>query len=255
MIYGRCLLLPDEYCEKRMIEFNEFKEKVKTCGSSLIQLVLNEEWFNNVQQGAEKVWSGDGRSPYQCKFFPYRWLYEQEQWEFINTGLKKIDELISKKQMLRSMVLKIVSNEWMVAHAAALEISALCRFVHDEVLIDIEPKIISTRAFRSDALIKVDQNEILIELTAITKSFGSPNTRVLTLSSEKLINQVLNKIKEKAEKQLSYTSQPSVLIISPLNGFSADPSIAKWVIEENLHIYPKINAYLVSDNLFQYCCC
>jgi hypothetical protein len=246
--------MSDRYLERRMKEFESFKRKVETEGSALIRIALNDDWFISVKEGAEKVWGGDGRDPYQCKFFPYRWLCEENQWDFVNIGLKKIDQLSPKKQMLRSTVLKIISDEWMVAQAAAFELNALCKFIHDEVLVDIEPKIISGRDFRSDALIKIDQTNILVEVTAITKDFGDPlKSDVITLSTEKLKNQVTFKIKEKAEKQLSFATQPSVLIISLLPGFGADLLTAGWSVEENLHTYPKINAYLVSGTyLFQY---
>lgn len=237
-------------------EFKDFKKKVKNEGSSLIKIALNDSWFDSIYEDATKVWAGDGTDPYKCKFFPYRWLCEEKQWEFINNGLKKIDQLTHKKQMLRNTLLKIVSNEWMVAHAAAFEINALCKFVSDNVLVEIEPKIVSDREYRSDALIKIDKSNILIELTAITKNFGDPiKTSVITLSTEQLINQLMNKIKEKAEpgKQLSYNTKPSVLIIALLPGFGVDLIVAEWAMDKNVNLYPKINSYIVSDTfLFKY---
>jgi hypothetical protein len=41
-----------EYLAKRMSEFEEFKKKVKNEGSPLIKIALNNEWFDNVKEGA-----------------------------------------------------------------------------------------------------------------------------------------------------------------------------------------------------------
>lgn len=246
-------LLSEEYCQNRLIEVENFQNQVKNEGATLFQKVLNDEWFSILKNGAQKVWGGTGREPFNCKYFPFRWFYEQNEWETINKGMKKLEQFITKKDYLSKKVENLISDDWMIASAAALELSALVRFNEDNVLVEIDPKIRQNAGSRADALINIDGREILVELTTITKeiverSTGIEDFEVFTISSDKPVYQVVSKIKGKAEKQLSIAEKPVVLIVSLPQGMGADQFDAKWAVEENIHLYPKLSSIIISDS-------
>ena len=242
----------NEYCFFRLQELHGFFKKVQEEGADLLRVVLNEAWCENVKAGAQKVWLGKQKD-YDCIYFPVRWLMEEKNWPLINSGLIDLESKTNKKRVLKDKLKRIVLDDWMQAMSAAFEIAALCRFVKDGVLIEIEPKVSPSAGKHADALIKVDSRGILVELTSMTKALASPEQRVGVLSLKQMEYQVISKIKDKAETQLSFAEQPTILIISLPPRIGSDHLTAKWAIEECLHNYSKITAVLVSDSYLFRC--
>ncbi len=237
--------------QSKLKEVDDFQQKVMNEGANLFKEILNNDWFDIVRAGVKKVWGGTGKEPLNCKYVPYRWLVEQDEWNRINPGLIDLEQFTSKKQYLRKKVVDLISDDWMVASAAAFELSALIKFKADGVLKDIDPKIIEGKESRADALIKVNDRDILVELTTITKevvTHYSDSVEVFTIPVERLVYQVVSKIKGKAETQLSIAEKPVILIISLPQGIGVDQLTARWAVEENITNYSKISSIIISDS-------
>lgn len=190
----------EDYCIEKLKEIDSFYHQVKN-GCSWFTEILNEEWFNEIRLAGKKVWLGQAET-YDCRFFPFRWLYEEEEWAFINKWFEKLVEKTIKKQILKGKLKKIVDINWMTALTAALEIKAYCTFVRDGTLLELDPRVNSETKRKADALINIDCREIIVEITACTKSLANPFSRAGSLPVSKMTYQIVSKIKEKAEKQL-----------------------------------------------------
>lgn len=236
----------DDYCLERLKEVDDFQYRVTQEGASTFQEILSNNWFQGVRDGIEKVCAGI-RDEYKCRYLPFRWLYEEGDWEFVNPGVKKLEQLTKKKKMLRDKFGRLVLDNWMDAESSAFEISAICRFVYDNVFIDLEPKVNPNAPKRVDALINIDNRDILVELTSIHKGFVNPDAKIGCRSVQQMINQVIRKIKKKSQEQLSLAIQPTVLIIA-LHRYGSDQFTAKWAIEECLADYSKISSVIISDS-------
>lgn len=241
----------EEYIKKKLKAVETFRETVFSEGAVFLREVLNDEWFCFLKNCISEGRGQKGGKPLGGPYFPFRWLYEQKEWGFINPGIKKLEENIAKKDYLRKKIEAIKNQDWMVASAAAFELSALVKFIEDGVLIDIDPKLIPERNFRADALIKIDTREILVELTTITKELVRRNmdlsVEVFSIPVDRAVYQITSKIKAKAEQQLYLAKSPVILIISLPQGIGATQLEAYWSIQENIDKYPQISSIIVSD--------
>lgn len=244
---GVLVIDKEQYCSEKLEELNEFFIKVEKEGSTLLKKVLNVTWHNKVREDAKGVWQGKSEK-YNCPYFPARWLMEEDEWPLINSGLIHLEGEQNNKKALRTKLNRIAQNDLMQAMATAFEIEALCRFIKDDVFHEMEPTVDPAATNRADAMIKVDDRKIIVELTSMTKELASRNQRVGVLSVEEMIYQVISKIKDKAENQLSSAKDPVILIISLPPGRGSDQFTAKWAIEASLDKFPKITAVLISDS-------
>jgi hypothetical protein len=236
-------------------ELKDFFKIVQDEGSDFIKNVLNKTWYEIVKEGAQKTWMGE-QEYYDCKYFPVRWLMEEGDWPHINSGLIRLERQTNKRKLLKNKLQRLVLDDWMQAMTSAFEIAALCRFAEDRVLIEIEPKINPDVNNHADALIQIDKNGILVELTSMTKELANPKQRVGTIAVEQMVYQVISKIKDKAEKQLIFAEHPVILIISLPPRIGSTQLTAKWAVEEVMCEYPKISAILISDSYrFRYGAC
>lgn len=237
---------PDDYCLERLLKINNFHYCVTQEGASTFQKILSNNWFQGVKDGIQKVCEGNPNE-YNCRYLPFRWLCEEGDWEFVNSEVKKLEQLTKKKKKLRKTFGRLVLDNWMHAESSAFEISAICKFMHDNVFIDLEPKVNPNDTKKADVMINIDNRDILVELTSIHKGFINPEARIGSLSVPQMKYQVISKIKAKSLGQLSLANQPTVLVIA-LHRYGSDQFTAKWAIEECLADYSNISAVIVSDS-------
>ncbi len=236
----------NEYCIARLKEVDEFHRIVRQEGAASFQNVLTESWFTEIREGIIKV-SQETDEEYNCRYLPYRWLCEDGYWNCINPSVYKLEGKTKKKARLRNIFDRLVNYDWMTAESAALEISAMCKFVHDDIFREIEPHLHPNTNKRADILISIDKRDILVELTLFHKGLINPKTRVGTKSISKMMFKIAEKIQTKAENQLTLAFQPTLLIIA-LHPHGSDQYSAKWAIDECLSCFPKVSAIIVSDS-------
>lgn len=242
------------YNQDRLKEVDRFQEIVETEGHQLMQELLDDDWFHELRAGGSRVWSGD-KERYECRFFPFRWLWEEGDWSLVNSGIAKVLQAkYSPKKLKRKLdqLVKITENDsehdWMQAMSQALEINIFCRFAQDNFLMDYDVKTNKETDQNVDALIRVENREIAVEATACVVSLASPRSRGGALSVNKMIQQIERKISEKAEGQLKDLGMPTVLIISLPPGIGADQHTARSAVIDGLAKYPQLSAILIADS-------
>lgn len=243
----------EDYNQERLGEIDIFQQKVNQEGHEFFCNILNNNWFNQLRDGASKVWLGHAEE-YNCKFFPFRWLFEEEEWDFINEWFVHFVSKTNKQQILKNKMNRLVSDDWMQAMTTALEIKAYCCFTRDQVFVELDPKINDHSDKNADSLIRINSRDVLVELTACTKSLVNPLTKSGSLPVDKKMKyQIISKIKTKANKQLVNADKPTVLVIALPPSIGADHYSAKWAIDECIMDYPQISAIIISDSyLFKY---
>jgi len=223
-----------------------FRKKVRGEGYPLLQKLLTDKWFKQVAIDCQEVWDKK-KEEHDHRYFPIRWLLEDGQWDFINSGLKVVDKITHKKSYLRTLVRDLMLDDWMLSETHALGLSVICKFAHDEVLVDIEPKISTNSGKRADALVNISGRTVLVEATRITKDLVSKKATIGSVSVSKMMYQTISKLKAKAE-QLDEASQPTVVITTAAPRIGADSINAEWAVVENIHSFPKISAVIVSES-------
>jgi len=220
--------------------------RVRDDGMHLLQKLLSDVWFEAAKQDCKDTGSGR-KEEFDPQYFPIDWFVGLEEWEYINEGLKLVDQATRKKKLLRNLVNGILDEDEMQSSANALALSIVCRFAYDGVLRDIEPKISDKSGRRADALVNISGREVLVEATRVTKDLVSQNTTMGALSVPKMMNQTTRKLVEKAE-QLDGAEQPAVVISTYAPRLGTDPFTAEQAVIDNIHSFPKLSAVMLSAN-------
>ncbi|WP_312702233.1 hypothetical protein [Sedimentibacter sp.] len=159
----------------------------------------------------ERVWKDDrDTQTYTGDYFPFRWLYAEEEWEFINTNSGKIWEKFPKKGVLREKFKNITTKDYNTNMCAAFELKVICKFYYDNILIDIDHKMKINKR-NVDAPINIDNRELLVEVTSYAMS-NIPFGRVGMIPSDKYFKQVTKKLNSKNERQLRFSDKPLILV-------------------------------------------
>jgi len=87
-------------------ELHDIFIKVQEEGSDLLRSVLNKSWYETVKEGAQKVWLEE-REYYDCKYFPVRWLMEEEDWPFINSGLYLLYIVPAQGEVIEALLIQL----------------------------------------------------------------------------------------------------------------------------------------------------
>jgi len=248
--------LNDEaYISLRKDEIIEFRKKVELEGVDIIKKILNDKWFNNIIKDGERVWKNEEEEIYSGYFFPFRWLYEDNEWDFVNTTLGKLYDRCPKKKILRNKFKDVVQDKWMANQCSAFELEVICRLLQDNVLVEIEPKIDKTSNRRADAMINIDDRNILVEISSFQTNIERKLPRIGNAPISKHMHKIQGKIKDKKNHQLNNASIPTVLIITVPSNIMFDQIQAKWAVDEYFKSSDNesISSIIVSDSyLFKY---
>ncbi|MEA4822140.1 MAG: hypothetical protein VB122_07965 [Erysipelotrichales bacterium] len=242
----------EEYCQNETNEFMKFRNMVINEGSNIIKLVLDDEWFDKTLMDAKEVWL-ENREDFSGKFFPFRWLYEEKQWSFINIGLKQLDSKNPKKEILRNKLKETITENWMHNTCSAFEITSLCKFELDGILVEIEPRINDTTYKKADALIRIDKRELLIEISSFETDIELIHAIILngvrTTLYRDSIDKVKRKIVYKTQYQLSMADRPNILLITLPYDFATTHSAVEIAVSEFLKesISSNVSAIVVFD--------
>jgi hypothetical protein len=165
-----------------------------------------------------------------------------------------VDEVTKKKKVFRNKLKQLSNNNPSVVMGALLEFYSCGRFVTDEKLEDIDVKVSPESGSDSnvDAIIKIDNRKILVEVTLISKSFLEVEPEMIrTLDPAKIMKQIENKILEKTEsgKQLAIATGPTILIIGLPSDYN---DIYTSMIEElfDTREIKKISAIIINPGFF-----
>jgi len=230
-----------------------FQKIVNRDGSDLIKKELNKQWFTEIKKSYKNYYDKSETEPYGFVCLPYVWLCRDGYWELINTGMKKLETFAhyhgqENIQNLQKIVrrLKKKDNE-----GAALEISTFIKLSNDNILREIEPYVSQKDGPRADALIELDGRNILVEVSALTKSIvpltPQEQRTEFTMGVDELVNQVIIKIQRKYV-QLQFAEGPLILIVSLPPPIGADQQTAKWAFEEiSTDKKSKIGVFIASD--------
>lgn len=250
-------IIDDSYLEELADEVLSFQKIVQSTGIDIIKDILDDKWFVAVMENVLRVSKDEGNETYTGEFFPYRWLFQEERWFYINETLGRIYETNSKKRVLREKIKNTARNDMMPNVSAAFEIEILCRLFSKGFIVDIEPKI-GNSTKKADALIRIDKGrEIYIEASGFEPKLRSVIPTIGAVSVTKNIKKIVGKINDKYEDQLAHAEVPAVLIIKLPEQSLADQRQAGWAMEEIFASnHQSLSAVIISDTyLFRHASC
>ncbi len=190
-------LIDNDYLKEKTDEVLSFQKIVQSTGKDIIKDVLDDKWFAAIMENVIRVSKDEGNETYTGEFFPYRWLFQEGRWSYINETLGRIYETNSKKQVLRGKMKRTARNNMMSNISAAFEIEVLCRMFSKGFLADIEPKIGNSKK-KADVLIRIDNGrEIYIEVSGFEPKLRSVMPTVGAVSITENIKKIVGKIDAK----------------------------------------------------------
>lgn len=217
-----------EYINKRLKEIADFQDVVQNCDFEAIQLALNNEWFNKIRESGQKSWSNNNEQ-YCEEYFTFRWLYEENQFEYIKNSLKNLYSHNRKKNIIRNKIKDITTPKWKSNECAAFEIAVICKLFNDNVLVDIEPKYGSNSKKKADALINIDSREILVEVTAFQNGIEYIS-RTGAVDIKKNIYRIIHKVIAKYNDQIINSEKPCTIFIMKPSGVMMDQIQINWAV-------------------------
>lgn len=255
------------YAQKRLKEIDAFEQLVKKDGHPFLRKVLDDKWFSELKYNTRSTWM-QKNPKYNCRFFPFRWLVEEGEWSFINQNLEKVLAAQPKRAILREklsdtaklMNFPEIEGEdsrwnkiWKQALSRALEIKTLCGFANDGFLENFDVRLKTGKGQNVDALINIDNRNIVVEVTACTVSLVDPRSKQGVINVADMIQQIKDKIDEKTARQLVNLAMPTMLIITLPSGPGADHLTARIAVIEAFKQLPLLSSVVISDSyLFKY---
>ncbi len=247
---------------------NNFKKNIETSRNLLLQNYFDKKWFDIVKNDIEKFYINNKHreNPIYSTLVggPFIWFNDEQEFERLNTAIKRIYRVNKKKKYLRNKVNLISKsykkeiseqqNRW----SSIFEILAISKFIDihkDLKVLDIEFKHKQFSKSNVDALIEIIGKKALVETTLIYKNIRmSPteikeeiyekkgikldsNYSVGVLGIDEMEKQVIYKIEEKI-KQIGNVNVPTILIIG-LPPIGPDSFISRLAIQ---NIYKKDEA-------------
>ena len=130
----------EDYINMKKNEVASFREKVNYEGAEVIKNIFDDECFAKILADGERVWKDETQS-FTGYYFPFRWLFEYEEWDFINTNFGKLYDSCSKSNVLRNKLKNTKTNNLDNNMCAAFELKVICKFYYDKILVDIDHKM------------------------------------------------------------------------------------------------------------------
>lgn len=219
------------YVDEKLNEMDDFKRKIDDLGFKELKDVLNEKWFEKIREDGKLVWA-EKKHEYCGEYFPFRWLYEEEQFTVMQ-GLKALYEKSPKKAVFRDKIKRISTARWKTNECSAFEISNIVKFFNCGILEDIEPLVNPAKCKKkADAAIKISDRTILVEISGFEKSILKNSVGTINLyNNQKML---IEKVVKKHDEQLLFADIPCVLIIQMPRDCFVDKHQINWAINDTL---------------------
>ncbi len=246
----------ETYVKDNLTKFDLFFEKVQEEGCDLLKKLMDEAWYKEARPLVQIPWQ-DSSKQYDLICDPYIWFGNGDccdnSWDLVNKSIPLLIEKTKKIKSLRNKLDSIKEGDFYQTLDTIFELFVLYRF--SNLIVDTERKVTNDSGSNVDAVIKLNDREVLLEASRISKNLVNPNIRTGTMSVAEMIEQVLRKLDGKAGKnsQLGLAQVPSILAIC-LPNRGATQETAQWALEANLHLFPRLGIVIVSYNYnFQGC--
>lgn len=240
----------DEYVKHNLVKFDLFYEKVQKEGCDLLKQLMDEAWYKEVRPLIQAP-RFNANQTYHLICNPYDWLADgafcENAWDIVNRSIPILIDRTKKKDVLRHKLDSIKRGEFYQTLDTIFELSVLCNF--SDIIVDIDRKIKVGSGSNVDAIIRLTDREVLLESTRINKDLVDPNARTGTMSVDKMMGQVIRKMKDKAGKdiQLALAQCPSILVICPPTRGTIQDTI-RWALESKISLFDKVGIVISSDN-------
>lgn len=241
----------EEYVKNNLSKFDLFYEKVKKEGCDLLKQLMNDSWYEKARPLVQIPWR-DSSKPYDLICYPYNWLGDGDlcdnAWDLVNKSIPVLIEKTNKVNALKRKLQSTKNNkDFYQILNSVFELSVLCRF--SSLIIDIDRKVKIGSGSNVDAVIKLNDREVILEVSRINKDLVNPNIRAGTMSVAKMMGQVLHKIEDKAGKdiQLALAQCPSILAICPPTRGTTQDTI-RWALESKMGLFANVGIVIASYN-------
>ncbi len=231
------MLTIEEYCENLRSDLLGISDDIENCCCTLLQDVLGTSWISQINAEINSF-----QKKYRdAKPVPSFHSHKSELFLDLRTNridlleldnlVDAIDSITKKKRSIHNKLKKICNENPSAVRETLFEIISCGTFAIDSKLKDIDFKIVQDSGSNVDAKIKIEDRDIFVEATLISKRLGGYST----MSIDKMMKQVENKILEKTTmgKQLALAEGPTLLIIG-LPSLGADFKTSQWQLNLSL---------------------
>ena len=219
------------YVNEKLNEINDFKLKIDNLGFKELQDVLNDIWFETIREDGKLVWAGK-KHEYCGEYFPFRWLYEDDQFAIMQ-GYKALFEECPKKTALCDKIKRTSTARWKTNECTAFELTNIVKFFDNGILEDIEPLVNkNTCKKKADALINIDNRQLLVEISGFEKTLTKYSVGTINLDSNQKM--LIEKVVKKHDEQLLCADIPCILMIQRPRDCFVDLRQIGWAVDNNL---------------------
>jgi hypothetical protein len=248
----------NKYGKGLLCRLRELSDNIRDQCDSLLKDIFDQSWVEQVGSEIDQFCKQNRNTKPTPSFhspesaFFLKFFRDKDRLLELDRIVHKIDEVTKKKKVLRNKLKDLFSKDSSTVMGALFELYSCGRFVIDEKLEDIDVNVKPGSGSNVDAMIRIDERRILVEVTLVSKSLfqvipGMP----WTLDLAKIMKQIENKILEKTEsgKQLAIATGPTILIIGLPSEYN---DIYTSLIEELLDTrkIKKISAIIINPGFF-----
>lgn len=247
------MLTIEEYCESLRFDLICISDDIQNHCCTFLQNVLGTSWISQInneinifQKKYRDVKSIPSFNSNKSELFLDLRANRIDLFK-LDKLVVEIDSITQKKKSIRNKLKKICNENPSAVHETLFEIISCGTFAIDSKLKDIDVKIVPDSGSNVDAKVIIEDRDIFVEATLISKRLGGFST----ISIDEMMKQVENKILEKTTmgKQLALAEGPALLIVG-LPSLGADFKTSQWQLNLSLRTEEckKISAVIISGS-------